>query len=143
MAFNDLPIFSALKRQMHWLNENQNVIAQNVANADTPGYRAKEIERLDFSKLVSGLEQANGRGTNIVPKTQMIASDPRHKGVGAGQILDPEDSDKYEVNPDGNAVILEEEMIKSSANQIEYGMVVGLYRKQVQILKSAMKSSGS
>lgn len=127
---------------MQWLNSNQKVIAQNVANADTPGYVAREMARVDFSELVSNLDKANRKDNTHVPKTKMLATDPRHVGVGAGALPKAKESDKYEVNPDGNAVVLEEEMIKSSSNQMEYSMVVGLYQKQVQILKSAMKSSG-
>lgn len=136
----DLPIFAALKRQMQWLNANQRVISQNVANADTPGYRAKEMERLDFGELLRQSETESQNKATFVPKVRMAATKAGHLGSEADGMPSAKESDKYEVNPDGNAVVLEEEMIKSSANQMEYSLMIGLYQKQVQILKSAMKS---
>lgn len=137
----DLPIFSALKRQMKWLTANQKVIAQNVANADTPGYKAKEMARLDFGNLVSRLDAQNDDAKSRVARASLKGTQTGHLGAGASMPT-PRDSDAYEENPDGNAVSLEEEMIKSSGNQMEYSLVVSLYEKQVQLLKSALKAGG-
>ena len=43
MALGDIPLFGMIKDRMHWLTERQRVLSQNVANADTPGYRRKTI----------------------------------------------------------------------------------------------------
>ena len=44
MAIGDLPIFSMMKQRLHWLTERQQVLAENVANANTPGYIAKDLK---------------------------------------------------------------------------------------------------
>jgi flagellar basal-body rod protein FlgB len=52
MALGDLPLLSMMKLRLQWLGERQQVLAQNVANADTPGYDAKDLKELDFGALV-------------------------------------------------------------------------------------------
>ena len=50
MALNlpDIPIFSILRERMAWLNQRQSVLSENVANADTPGFVARDLKPLDF-----------------------------------------------------------------------------------------------
>ena len=43
MDFGKLPIFDVLARRMGWLGQRQEVLAQNIANADTPGYQRKML----------------------------------------------------------------------------------------------------
>jgi flagellar basal-body rod protein FlgB len=58
MAISDLPIFSMLSNRMDWHQECQRLLAENVANADTPCDRARELAPLDFRCQV---EQASGQ----------------------------------------------------------------------------------
>ena len=50
MNLPDIPLLSMLKTRMAWLNQRQDVLTQNVTNADTPGYVAHDLKALDFSK---------------------------------------------------------------------------------------------
>ncbi|RYG11762.1 MAG: flagellar biosynthesis protein FlgB, partial [Caulobacteraceae bacterium] len=43
MGFTDLPLLGQIKGRLSWLDERQRVIAQNVANADTPGYVGRDL----------------------------------------------------------------------------------------------------
>ncbi|HWW11780.1 MAG TPA: flagellar basal body protein, partial [Brevundimonas sp.] len=43
MGFTDLPLLSQIKGRLSWLDERQRVIAENVANADTPGYVGRDL----------------------------------------------------------------------------------------------------
>ena len=51
MDLRQIPLFSMITRQMDWLTTRQKVLAQNVANADTPNYQAKDIAPLDFGAM--------------------------------------------------------------------------------------------
>ena len=130
MAINDLPILSALRTKMQWHQERQRVLAENVSNADTPEFRPHDLVQFDFKKQLretarmplAGGENGHLSGT-IVSKT----------GFKDGQERNP-----YETAPAGNAVVLEEQMIKVGQNAMEYQTVTNLYRKQVCMLKTAM-----
>ena len=44
MDLNKIPVMDAIVKKMNWLNRRQRVIAENVANADTPGYLARDLK---------------------------------------------------------------------------------------------------
>ena len=48
MDITNLPMFGLIKERMNWVGQRQQVIAQNIANADTPEYRAREIKKFDL-----------------------------------------------------------------------------------------------
>jgi len=54
MDLNEIPLFRALGQRMSWLTRRQEVLAQNIANADTPGYVPRDLDPLDFDALVRG-----------------------------------------------------------------------------------------
>jgi len=60
MDFNRLPILQMMTRKMSWLSHRTEVIAQNVANADTPNYRARDLKEVRFQKLVRKEGQSGG-----------------------------------------------------------------------------------
>lgn len=137
MDVSSIPIMAALKKRMHWLNSNQAVLSENISNADTPGYSAKRLEKQDFSNLVNGM--GNG-GTDRAAASQMKKSNGKHFSAGGGASADfPVKSAKGgEKSLSGNSVVLEDEMLKLADNQMEHGMVVNLYKKNMQLLKIAM-----
>src|SRR5487761_1715476 len=53
MDLSQVPLFAALSKRMAWLTERQTVLAQNVANADTPGYVAQDLPEPDFRKYLA------------------------------------------------------------------------------------------
>src|SRR3954469_12346844 len=111
MAISDLPIFSMLRTRMNWHQERQRLLAENVANADTPGYRSRDLAPLDFGKQV---EQASGQ-------LQLALTSPAHlSGSSAPGGFPAERIAKYDVRPGGKAVKLEDEMMKVAANQMDH-----------------------
>ena len=130
---------AALKERMRWLHSNQSVLSQNVANADTPGYKTQQLEKQDFSGLVDELSN-----TKQAPAMRMTANKAGHMAPGGAQAADlrVRDEKDLEENPQGNSVVLEEEMMKVADNQMEYGMVVNLYKKNMGLLKIAMGKGG-
>ncbi|GHF27054.1 flagellar basal body rod protein FlgB [Kordiimonas sediminis] len=142
MDLNSIPLMSALKQRMSYLSKNQALISQNVANADTPGYHAQEAEKQDFSSLIQSLEGKSRRASGVKPFV-MKATHPAHLGAQQGQQeLSTRDVAEYEENKDGNAVVLENEMIKLADNQMQYGLAVNLYKKNLGLMKIAIGKGG-
>ncbi len=137
MDLNAIPLMSAIKKRMGWLNENQRVISQNVAQADTPGYKAQELEKQSFSGLVESMA-SSGDGAQTL---QMRTSKAGHMHVGGGAAQNTQsakDIEDAEESPSGNTVVLEEEMMKLADNQMQYGLVTNLYKKNVGLLRTAL-----
>ena len=128
MAISDLPIFSMLRTRMHWHQERQRVLAENVANADTPKFRPRDLKPLDFGSRVAQAGQV-----------QVASTDPAHiTGANATGPFASAQNNKYDVRPAGNAVSVEEEMIKVAANQMDHQAAISLYSRSMGLLKTAI-----
>lgn len=133
MDLKSISLFSSLNQKMNWLAERQKVLAQNIANANTPGYIPKDLKKISFK---AHLDQTNATGG-----LRMQTTVRGHMSAG-GQ------SEKYEIkvqdvrfdmsSEDGNAVNLEDELIKMAETQMDYGLAVNLYRKHVTMMKTAL-----
>jgi flagellar basal-body rod protein FlgB len=129
MAISDLPIFSMLRTRMNWHQERQRLLAENVANADTPQYRPRDLAPLDFGRQV---QQASGQ-------LQLALTSPSHlSGPSATSVFVAERQGKYDVRPAGNAVNLEDEMMKVAANQMDHQAAISLYSRSMGLLKTAI-----
>jgi flagellar basal-body rod protein FlgB len=137
MSIGDLPIFSMMKQRLHWLTERQQVLAENVANANTPGYEAKDLKELDFGAMVD----ASG------PKLAPVATNPGHIGsplAGAGGTFgrarggDVVKQADFETSPSGNSVTLEDQMVKVAQTQMDYEAVTTLYSKGLGLVRIAL-----
>jgi flagellar basal-body rod protein FlgB len=132
MAISDMPMLSALRSKMQWHQERQRVLADNVSNSDTPNFRPRDLVAPTFDKIGSrapggpmgSLPMMQASGTNIIPtSTSVYGANSR----GA-----------YETRPSGNAVNLEDEMMKSSSNSGDYAAVASLYTRSLGLLKTAI-----
>ena len=52
MNLPDIPLLSMLRERMTWLNSRQDLLSQNVANADTPGYVSRDLKPQDFDRMM-------------------------------------------------------------------------------------------
>jgi flagellar basal-body rod protein FlgB len=117
---------------MTWLNQRQDLLSQNVANADTPGYVARDLKPLDFDQLI------NQSGTGGA--TMMMTTNERHIALSPpleSKFEDHETPDQ-EFGSNGNAVSLETEMIKVSETQAQYAAAANLYAKAMTLMKTAI-----
>ena len=135
MDYSNLTLFSLVKAKLDYLSQRQAVLAENIANADTPGYKAKDVTKPDFGKLVDADQQLRMAATNPMHITGGAPS------TGAYQVIDR--SATQELNPNGNNVSVEEEMAKAGQNQMEYQKVLDLYGKAIAMFKTAVGSAGS
>jgi flagellar basal-body rod protein FlgB len=127
MAITDIPIFAMLRTKMQWHQQRQQVLAQNVANADTPHYRPVDLVDPKFQLAAPG------------PATvQLARTDPGHLAGFTDSGDFPNNPNQYQVRPAGNAVNLEDEMIKVAANQMDYQAATQLYGRSLGLLKTAV-----
>ena len=127
MPISDLPILSMLRTKMQWHQERQRLLAENVANADTAKFRPRDLTPLDFGRTSP---QAGGRLT-------LATTQPGHfAAAGASQFAGERKG--YEVRPTGNAVNLEDEMMKVAANQMDFQAATSLYSRSMGLLRTAM-----
>jgi len=130
MELPDVPLFAMLRQRMNWLHQRQDVLSENVANADTPNYVARDLKPLDF-------EQALNSTTNGTP---LVTTNVRHIGLTPtriGKFEDHETPDQ-ESSPNGNSVALEAEMVKVSDTQSQFQAAANIYAKAMSMMKEAI-----
>ncbi len=141
MAITDIPILSMLRTRLQWAQERQRVLAENVANADTPNYHARDLTPLKFAAPTQTQTVAAAPLTTVA----LVRTEGGHI-AGIGQSDTPfrtKSGDNYEVRPSGNAVNLEQEMMKVAANQMDYQAVTAVYTRSLSLLKTALGKGGA
>ena len=119
MGFFEVPLTQMIDEKLRYHSQRMPVLAQNVANADTPGFKAKDVQAPDFKKMV----QANQR-------LPMAQTSPLH--LSSSTMLSPAmavvlQETTYETNPNGNNVSIEEQVQKVSMNASEYQLALNLH----------------
>lgn len=133
MNLAEIPLLGLLRERMSWLNARQGVLSQNIANADSPGYVARDLKPLDFESVLKSSERASANALTV--------TDPRHIAINSsGSFADTESADT-QANPTGNTVSLEEEMIKVADTQAQYQAAANLYSKAIGLLRTAIGHS--
>ena len=130
MPTGSIPLFSLLTGRMTWLSARQSLLSENVANADTPKYAARDLKEMDFSAILAG--QNGGH---------LMVTQPRHIAMphaSGGVAVIPEKAEAEEGTPNGSQVSLEEEMIKLSDTQMQYQTATNLYQKAVNMFRTAL-----
>jgi len=131
MSINDLPVLSALRTKMQWHQERQRVLAENISNSDTPGFKPRDLVEPKFN--------AGGVGAGARASLAMMRTSAGHIAPsGGGGSFAQNAKAGTETRPAGNAVNLEDEMLKVSANQMDYAAVTSLYTRSLGLLKTAI-----
>lgn len=133
MEVNDKTM-QALQAAMKFRQLKQEVHAANIANAETPNYKA---QKLDF-------EEALARALDTDGQMNMATSDSKHFNVGNGGFnnLEPEiyDDPNGIVNPNGNTVDRDKELAEMAENKLLYDASVQLINKKFGLLKYTVGS---
>ncbi len=133
MNVNDKTL-KALASAVKMREMRQELISSNIANSETPGYKAK---RLDF-------ESAFARALDVDGNMGMKVEDGKHFDVGSGGFdnLQPEtyNDPNGVVSEDGNTVDREAEMAKMTENKIMYDALVQLMNKKIGLMKYVVQS---
>ncbi len=134
MTIENISLFQALNANMRYQSQRQKVISQNVANADTPSYTAKDLGKVDFSKMLSNVSKS---GTTSVTMNTTRAGHIDPIGTPPN-VKEAKNKSPYEVNPSGNGVDLEEQMIKSNEVQMNYNLMLNLYRSNLDMIRTSL-----
>ena len=131
MSINDLPVLSALRTKMQWHQERQRVLAENISNSDTPNFKPRDLVEPKFNS-----SRASGGPMGSLAMMRTSAAHLAPSGGPSGFAQNTKAG--YETRPAGNAVNLEDEMLKVSANQMDYAAATSLYSRSLGLLKTAI-----
>jgi flagellar basal-body rod protein FlgB len=141
MDLSQIPLFAMLRGRLGYLSERQQVIAQNVANSDTPGFTPRDLTPFSFTAKLD----AHGGVSEATP----AVTQPGHMALptaagGAGSQADFKSvaSRDSEMRLDGNSVVLEDEMMKLTDSRMNYDAAIGFYQKSLGLLRMAARAPG-
>src|SRR5262249_10600900 len=112
MPISDMPIFSMLRTKMHWHQERQRLPLEHVANADTPKFTRRDLLPLNY-------DQSRAQPGAVT----LARTNPGHFGDSSSSGSSAFRQDRkfdFESRPSGNAVGLEDEMLKVASNAMDY-----------------------
>jgi flagellar basal-body rod protein FlgB len=112
-------VFAMAEKRLAWIDQRQGVLVQNIANANTPGYLARDIT--PFSDVLAA--EARRVGSGGAPAATSQAKPDR--GL-AGRSLD------------GNAVVLDEQLEKIAETDTAHQLSMNLYKKYLSLFKTAL-----
>lgn len=130
MDVGNLPLFRLAERRMAWLDRRQQVLAQNIANADTPGYSARDVT--PFARLLA-------RNAPVEPLRTSPMHLPARQGMAAS--ARPERL-ATERTPAANAVQIERELMKVAETETHQALSVGLFRGFAGLVRIALGRGG-
>lgn len=129
MDFSNISLFKVAGARLDYLAERQRLIAQNVVNANTPDYQARDLK--PFESLLNGMRPVDTARTSPMHLVGL-----RQTGT-AQEARRPE---QWEVTPDGNSVSLEQEMSKGSDTRDAFALTAGVFQRNVQMLRAAWRT---
>jgi flagellar basal-body rod protein FlgB len=142
MGPDDIPLFSMLKNRLGYLTERQKVVAQNVANGDTPGYQPRDLKPFTFQASLDA-QATSGSGSGLAAPgrpLQMLTSSAGHIAPSKPASLwrSPQGPDS-ETTLDGNSVTLEDQMLKMTDARMNYDAAVSFYQRSMSMLRTAAR----
>lgn len=123
MDITDTSLFALADRKLAWIDRRQAVLAANIANVDTPNYRAR-----DLAPFADSLSHAS---------LAMVATAPNHLG-GTIPVGLASSAARGERAPDGNAVTLDQQITKLADTDDAHALVTGLYRGWLGMFRTAI-----
>ena len=132
MNIDNIPVIAMMQRGMSWMTRNHEVLARNIANADTPNYKALELTPVNFAAMLA----PTGGAATVTRTAAGHMTGSRGAGDGGGRVR--ETPNPYEMSETGNSVSLEEQAVKISRNAMDYQLAVTLYSKSVAMLRAAI-----
>jgi flagellar basal-body rod protein FlgB len=146
MRVDDIPLLAMLKGRLGYLGAREKIIAENVANADTPGYAPRDIKAPAFDQMVSAAMGGSGGGGGGMAASNGVAmTQSGHISSAGGRGPSGYKADKSpdsETRMDGNSVVLEEQMLKMAESRMAYDAAISFYQKSMNMLRMASRAPG-
>ena len=141
MSFEITKSFKYLESAISARAIKQDLIAGNIANADTPGYKPRD---LDFETALSKKVAEEFRNKTTEQKLELAKTDSK--------MMDPVDDfnpskptiyirDGHLARNDGNSVDLDVETTELSKSNMMYNSVIEALKKETQIFKAVISAS--
>lgn len=123
----DLDLLGMASASASHAGKRQQVIAENIAQADVPGFKARDIKPFAefFEAPANGLALKQTRSAHLGGTNVVRGADP-HEIAG------------LEASPNGNTVSLEAEMTKAAGVRHDYELALGIYSKSLDILRKSL-----
>ena len=134
MDLTQFTLIQTAARRLDWATERQSVLAQNIANADTPRYRAQDVEA--FGDVMARAATAG--------QLQPARTAPAHMS-GRGAEMDARIQammDTPEVSPSGNNVSLEQQLMELTDTAAQHRLALDLFRRHTALLRIAVGRGG-
>ncbi len=122
MSISDTPYFALLRARLDFLGDRQRLIAENIANASTPGFTPRDVDAAAFDKA---MERASKHGGDVTRVSARTISRP--------------DS---ETTLDGNSVVLEDQAMRAMETRMQFETGLSLYQKGLQLMRMAARAPG-
>ncbi|WP_270725494.1 FlgB family protein [Shimia sp. Alg240-R146] len=124
--FKSLEIFKASHAMATHAATRQAVVAENMANADTPKYQARDIAPF---KEVYRSQEGNS--------AMRVTREGHTGGALEARSASPFES-KLETSPNGNSVSLEEEMLKSVEVKRQHDRALAIYKHSLGVIRTSL-----
>lgn len=135
-----IDLFRLAGDRMRYLTERQSVLARNIANADTPGYKAQDLAPFSVNTMTSGGTSGAtaSNGPVVLARTQPGHIAATNSSAQSAQVVAT--APNYGTNASGNTVSLEEQMVKSADVTNAFSLATAAYAKSVSLMKIAIDS---
>ena len=134
MDMDKLTLFSAVKSRLSWLTQRQEVLSQNVANADTPRYRATDLKPFQFKEILR--QEKIQLNMDVTSAAHQPGRRKRIRDFAEERVRQP-----FETSPNGNNVIIEEQMAKVNETHTKHRLVTQLYKKHLGMITMAVRGA--
>ena len=144
MDVSSIPILAMLRSRMTYLSERQRVVAENVANTSTPGYRPRDLAPFRFK--VSSAPPGSANRTSSEFPTALEVTHPAHQRPEGPEASAAARGFRAERRPDavttldGNQVSLEDQMLRMADSRMNYEAAISFYQKSVTMIRTAARS---
>jgi flagellar basal-body rod protein FlgB len=135
MALDNIPLLATLKSRLGYLTQREKLVAENVANSDTPGYTPRDLKPFT-------VPSETGPGAKLATTTTSVRHISSNGGVAHAAAYAPVVAPDGETTLDGNQVVLEEQMMKMQEARMNYDAAIGFYQKSLNLLRMAARAPG-
>ncbi len=125
--FTNLNVFRMAKAMAVHAGQRQAIIAQNVANADTPGYQAR-----DLTSFADNFQQRNRTGFLQASRASHLNTDSSGSQELSGSKMN------LESDPNDNSVSIEQEMLKAAEAKRQHDRAIAIYKSSLTIIRTSL-----